>query len=176
MARAGDVNRPNWYLPSWYANMPSDRFKMEQYLSFMMGLQGMMKPPDMHVHRPFTQCRETSQGIVESNKLMARLGTIFTTSTPTRPPVAMLWSMSQNLDAQVKDMKDAYDGAGHRQKTLLCYLAAKSIQQNLQPVVEEDIADGTLSAHHKAILLPGVDYLDPAIVKALKSSRVTAAR
>jgi hypothetical protein len=168
MARARDLSRPNWYLPSWYANMPSDRFKMEQYLSFMMGLQGMMKPPDMAVHRPASACRATAQGIVESNKLMARLGTIFTTSTPTRPPVAMLWSMSQNLDAQVKDMKDAYDGAGHKGKTLLCYLAAKSIQQNLQPVVEEDIADGTLAAHHKAILLPGIDYLDPAIVKALE--------
>src|SRR5204863_5523045 len=52
--RARDLNKPAWYLPTWYEHMPSDRFRLEQYLSFMTGLQGMMKPPGQTVHRPLT--------------------------------------------------------------------------------------------------------------------------
>lgn len=167
--RMRDLQKPNWYLPAWYGGMPSDRFRLEQYLSFMNNLQGMMKPPDMTIHRPSTT-EATANGIVESNKLMARLGTIFTTMPVTRPEVAVLYSMSQNLAAQAKDMKDNYLGAGHaREKTLLAYLAAKTIHTPLFPVVEEDIMDGTLATHHKAIVLPGVDYLPHTVIQALEA-------
>ncbi len=166
--RMRDLNKPNWYLPAWYGGMPSNRFRLEQYLSFMNNLQGMAKPPDHHVHRP-SQARPTVEGVVESNKLMARLGTIFTTMSITRPPVAVLYSLSQNLSAQVKDMKDAYEGGHHaRRKTFFVYLAAKLIHQPLFPIVEEDVLDGTLAAHHKAVVLPGVNHLPPKVITALE--------
>lgn len=166
--RMRDLNKPNWYLPAWYQGMPSDRFRMEQYLSFMGNLQGMFKPPDQTVHRPST-C-PTSAGIVESNKLMGRLGTVFTTMPPTRSEVALLYSLSQCLDAQTKDMKDNYTGGKHgREKTLLPYIAGKMTHVNLFPIVDEDVIDGTLAAHHKAVLLPGINYLEPKTIAALES-------
>jgi hypothetical protein len=166
--RMRDLHKPNWYLPMWYQGMPANRFRLEQYLSFMNNLQGMAKPPDQRVHRP-SQARPTVDGVVESNKLLARLGTIFTTMPVDRPPVAVLYSLSQSLAAQVKDMKDNYEGGNHgRRKTFLVYLAGKLIHNPLFPVVEEDILDGTLAAHHKAVVLPGTNYLDPKVITALE--------
>lgn len=166
--RMRDLNKPNWYLPTWYGNIPANRFRMEQYLSFMTNLQGMMKPPDIQVHRPSET--PAADGVVESNKLMARLGTIFTTMPVTRPEVAVLYSLSQNLAAQTKDMTDNYEGGKHaRAKTLLAYLAGKQAHIPLFPIVEEDVLDGTLAAHHKAVVLPGIDYLDPKVVAALEA-------
>ena len=45
MGRARDLNKPVWYLPTWYGEN-SDDLRLEQYLSFMMNLQGMATPPD----------------------------------------------------------------------------------------------------------------------------------
>ncbi len=166
--RMRDLNKPNWYLPTWYGNMPSDRFRMEQYMSFIYNLQGMMKPPDLRVHRP-SQVEAAAEGIVESNKLMARLGTIFTTMPVTRPEAAVLYSLSQCLHNQTRDMKDAYLGGGHaRYATFLPFLAGKMIQTPLFPIVEEDILDGTLAAHHKAVVIPGVNYLPANVIGALE--------
>jgi hypothetical protein len=166
--RIRDLNKPNWYLPTWYGNIPANRFRMEQYLSFMTNLQGMMKPPDIQVHHP-SDC-PAAEGVVESNKLMARHGTIFTTMPVTRPEVAVLYSLSQNLAAQTKDMSDNYEGGKHaRTKTLLIYLASKQAHIPVFPIVEEDVLDGTLAAHHKAVVLPGIDYLDPNVVTALEA-------
>ncbi len=166
--RMRDLQRPNWYLPTWYANMPPNRFRLEQYLSFMGNLQGMMKPPDMLAHHPL-QTQGTAEGIVESNRLMGRLGTIFTTMPVTRPEVAVLYSLSHNLETQFRDMKDNYEGSGHaRQKIFLAYLAGKLIHNPLFPVVEEDVLDGTLAAHHRAVVLPGINYLEPKVIQALQ--------
>ncbi len=167
--RAGSP-RPYWYLPTWYGGMPANRFRLEQYLSFMNNLQGMMKPPDMQVHQPIRLAPQTTAGVIESNQLMARLGTIFTTMPVTRPPVAVLYSLSHNLKHQTRDMKDNYEGGGHgRKKTLLVYLAGKLAHEPVFPIVEEDILDGTLAAHHKAVVLPGIDYLDPKVITALEA-------
>src|SRR6185295_2606491 len=111
---------------------PPMRFRMEQYLSFMNNIQGMMKPPDMQIHRP-SKC-SAAEGIVESNMLMSRLGTIFTTMPVSRPPVAVLYSMSQNLITQAKDRSDNYEGGGQRNKTMFAYLTGKVIHQPLFPI------------------------------------------
>ena len=34
MARARDLGKPCWYLPTWYGNTTTDQFRLEQYLSF----------------------------------------------------------------------------------------------------------------------------------------------
>ena len=174
MGRVRDVNKPVWYMPTWYHESP-DQFRLEQYLSFMTDLQGMSKPPDMHVQNPDKSKEAT--GVVESNKLMARIGTIFTTMRPTRPEVAVLYSLSQDLGAEVHDMQDhkkvgqaAYEGGDHtRAKMLAAYIAGKMIHVPLWPVVEEDVLDGSLAANHKAVLLPGVNYLDAKVVTALEA-------
>lgn len=169
MGRARDLMKPNWYLPTWYGNMPSDRFRMEQYMSFINNLQGIAKPPPMPVQAP--DSLQTAAGIVESNKLLAKLGTIFTTMPVDRPEAAMLYSMSQNLSAQIRDMTDNYTGGKHVYKLQNLYVASKMIQTRLFPIVEEDVLDGTLAAHHKVVVLTGIDYLDPPVVKALVSYR-----
>lgn len=175
--RMRDLNKPVWYLPTWYG-MPADVFRLEQYLSFQTGVQGMAVPPDMKVFRPLGDPKDAavSEGIVESNKLMARLGTVFTHLPPRRGPVAQLYSLSQALGAEVRDMQDpaavnkaAYEGGKHsRAMTLMTYLAGKQIHVPFFPVVEEDVLDGTLARHHKAVVLPGVDTLDPKVVAALE--------
>ena len=147
MGRIRDVNKPVWYLPTWYGES-NDQFRLEQYLSFITDLQGMETPPDMRIQDPFKTI--DAEGIVESNKLMARLGTIFTTMRPTRPEVALLYSLSQDLHAEVHDMQDpkkigqaAYEGGGHvRAKMLASYLAGKMIHTPFWPIVEEDVLDG----------------------------------
>ena len=166
--RARDLSRPNWYLPEWYEGMPSDRFRLEHYLTFMNHANGLLKPPGQKIHRP-TQCT-SANGNVEANLLMLRLGTIYDTMPVTRPPVAALYSLSQCLYAQVQSgMKDNYTGGGQSAKLHILYLASKLNQIPFQPIVEEDILDGTLHAQHKAVILAGIDSLAPNVVAGLKS-------
>ncbi len=168
LARARDFARPCWYLPTWYGNTTSDEFRLEQYLSFQTNIQGMIAPPDIDPYEPNT--RPAAQGVVESNKLMARLGTIFTTMPVTRPPVALLFSLSNLLDQQTRDMKTCYSHATrHGSNIYLTYLAGKLLQQQFLAVVDEDIVDGTLSAQHKAVVLTSIDHLAPTVVAGLEA-------
>ncbi len=161
-------DKPNWYLPTWYGNEPSDRFRMEQYLSFMDNLQGMAVPPDITVQKP--ESVPASDGVVESNLLMAHLGTIFTTQPVDRGEVAVLDSLSQALDAEVRDLKvdinkASYEAGGHTRNALgLVYLASRMIQTQIYPIVEEDIVDGTLAGQYRAIVIPTVHALDPPVI------------
>jgi hypothetical protein len=166
MARARDFAKPEWYLPQWYGNQTADRFRLEQYLSFQTNVQGMMSPPDLE---PATN-PGARQGIVESNRLMQRLGPIFTTMPVTRPPVAMLYSLSQAVHAQTADMTNAnYAHAIPQGLNLpLTYLAGKVLQQQFLAVVDEDVLDGTVANEHKAIILTSLDYLDPRVIAALE--------
>jgi hypothetical protein len=168
------INKPVWYLPTWY-QQPPELYRLEQYLSFQNHLQGLCKPPGLLAHKP-SQTPE-AEAILETNTLTRRLGTIFTTMPVTRPPVAQLYSLSQNLTAQVRDMQNpnlidesAYDGGGHnRRKTIMTYLAGKAIHVPIFPIVEEDVLDGTLAAHHRVVVLPGIDTLDPKVISALEA-------
>jgi hypothetical protein len=167
IARARDLAKPEWYLPCWYSSTTADRFRMEQYLSFMTNLQGMGTPPDITVHVPSGV--KASEAVVQTNKLFQRLGTVFTTMPVTRPPVAMLYSMSQNLHAQARNMEDNYTGGGQREALVYVYLAGKVSHIPMQTVVDEDITDGTLTAHHKAVVLTAIHYLDPKVVAGLEA-------
>ena len=166
MGRLRDLNKPNWYLPTWYREMSPTLFRLEQYLSFMDNLQGMMTPPWQTVHRPTTATM--TAGVVESNKQMARLGTIFTAMPVNRPPVAMLYSLSHCLYVQARNMQEGRGGR-HAAAMHSLYLASKQIQTPFSPVVEEDILDGTLAAFHRVIVLGGIQYLDPRVVAALEA-------
>ena len=166
-ARGRDLAKPCWYLPTWYGNTTADEMRLEQYLSFQTNIQGMATPPDCD---PFQPGRVPSTpGVVESNKLMLRLGTIFTTMPVTRPPVALLYSLSTLIAAQTKNMDINYAHSDKHGQTLsYTYLAGKQMHQQFLTVVDEDILDGTLATNHKAVILPGVDYLVPEIVAALE--------
>ena len=168
MARARDWARPNWYLPCWYGNTTADEFRLQQYLSFQTNIQGLASPPGLD---PFNPSRLAgAPGIVESNKLALRLGTIFTTMPVTRPPVAMLYSLSHLIHHQATrniHMNYAHSEA-HGANLNYTYLAGKLLQYQFMTVVDEDIVDGTLAAHHKALILTSVDYLDPKVLTALK--------
>jgi hypothetical protein len=167
IARARDLLKPCWYLPTWFGGTPSERFRLEQNLSFMTNIQGMISPPEIDPFQPASS--PAAEGVVESNKLMARLGTIFTTLPVTRPPVAMLYSMSQNIHVQTGDMRANYAHDNKQgQHLLFTYLAGKILQQQFLPVVEEDVVDGTLAAHHRAIVVTSVDYLDPPVIASLE--------
>ncbi len=64
----------------------------------------------------------------------------------------------------------AYGGGDHvRAKMLAAYLAGKMVHTPLWPIVEEDVLDGSLAANHKAVLVAGINYLDPKVVTALEA-------
>jgi len=152
MALPRQLDKPTWYLPVWWSSISIDQLRLEQYLSFVTGIQGIAIPPTI------TKVNECIPAVVETNKVAARLGTIFTTPNYTRHPLAVLYSKS-----------DSYYHKEVRQPTylLMTYLASKMIQQPINVVLEEDILDGSLAASHKAIIICGVEYLDPAVVAAL---------
>jgi hypothetical protein len=167
MARARDYSRPNWYLPTWYGNTTSDQFRLEQYLSFQTNIQGMMSPPDLDPGIP--EKSKAAAGIVESNHLMGRLGTIFTTMPVTKPPVAVLYSLSNSIKKQTSDMSYSYAHASpHGRNLMFTYLAGKLLHHQFLTVLEEDVLDGTLAAEHKAIILTSLDYLAPKVIVALE--------
>lgn len=173
MGRVRDLQRPAWYLPAWDAET-TDRLRMEQYLSFAMNLQGMMIPPPIKVSRPWAE--PCTDGAVESNLLMGRLGTIFSTMPVTRPPAAVLYSLSQNLLVQSRLMQKPHDEAapgnyGHAQfaQLIALYLAHAQGQFDFFPIVEEDVVDGTLAAHHKVLVLPTVEYLPSEVVAGIEA-------
>ena len=166
-ARARDLGRPCWYLPTWYGNTNPANYRLEQYLCFMTDIQGLAKPPDMQVHNPDTTLQ--ADAIVETNKLMGRLGTIFTTMPPTRSPVAVLYSLSHLIHQQIKDRTMNYaHGDPHGVNLAYVYLAGKMIQQPMQPVVEEDILDGTVAATSRVVILTSITYLDPRVISGLE--------
>jgi hypothetical protein len=167
IARARDFDKPCWYLPTWYGNTTSDEFRAEQYLAFQTNIQGLNSPPDIDPFDPAS--KPAAQGVVESNKLAARLGPIFNHLPVTRPPVAMLFSLSHFLDKQSKDRSVNYSHAeDHGSNLYFTYLAGKLMQQQFLTVVDEDIVDGTLAAHHKAVILTSIDFLAPEVVTALE--------
>ncbi|HEY8666878.1 MAG TPA: hypothetical protein VIL86_09445, partial [Tepidisphaeraceae bacterium] len=167
MARARTFDKPNWYLPCWYADEPADSFRMQQYLSFQTNVQGMETPPDIDPFAP--QAHVTSQGVVESNHIFKRLGTVFTTMAVTRPPVAMLYSLSDVIHYQPQDMSKAYTHEMPQGQHIgFTYLAGKLLQQQFLFVVDEDIVDGTLARNHKAVVLSCISYLDPKVVTGLE--------
>jgi hypothetical protein len=166
MARARDFTKPCWYLPTWYGNTTADQFRLEQYLSFQTHLQGMMAAPDCE---PAVN-GVPRQGIVESNQLLKKLGPIFTTTSPTKPPVALLYSLSQAIHTQSQNPSKNYlHEIPHGKNMSLVYLAAKLLQQQFLTVLDEDVRDGTLASDHKAVILTSVDYLDPDVIKGLES-------
>ena len=164
--RARNFTRPNWYLPTWYGNTTTENVRLEQYLSFQTNIQGSISPPDLDPSRNATG----RQGMVESNRLMSRLGTIFTTMLPSRGPVGVLYSLSDLLDEQTKDPVNVNYAhqAPHGIALGYTYLACKLIHQGFQIVLDEDIQDGTLAMNYKAIILPGITYLDPAVIVGLE--------
>jgi hypothetical protein len=167
-ARARDLARPNWYLPCWYGSTTSDELRLEQYLAFQTNIQGLMTPPEIDPWQP--DKLKAAQGTVESNHLMARLGTIFTTMRVTRPPVAVLFSLSQMIHTQTQDRHINYaHETEHGRKLVFTYLAGKLLQQQFMPVLDEDVRDGTLAAEHRALILTSIDYLDPEVIAGIEA-------
>jgi len=169
-ARIRDTEKPYWYLPSW-GNLPSDRMRMEQYLSFMSNLQGMGTHPGTTMQNP-AGLPNTADGVVESNKVMTRLGTIFTTMPATQPEAAVLFSLS-NAENQPEEFQNSVfggGGGGHlSQKNFACFIAGKLMHIPLTLAVEEDLLDGSAVTRYKALILPGVSYLEPNVLRALEA-------
>lgn len=166
MARARDRWKPCWYLPTWYGGMLADRLRLEQYLSFQTHLHGRIPPPDNDPFEPETT--PAAQGIVEANRGLGRLGCIFHAMPPERPHVAMLYALSNVIHRQTQDRKINYaHEVPHFQGLVLSYLACKLIQQPIWPLLEEDVLDGSLEAH-RVLLLPSLDYVDPAVLGVLE--------
>ena len=153
MAMPRQLDKPTWYLPGWgeYTNA---QVRQEQYLSFITGIQGLAQPPMVRLKSP------GFEAIKETNQVAQRLGTIFAKPAFTRQDVTMLFSKSNVFYCHL---------GPNRQFEATCevYAAAKLLQVPISVILEEDILDGTLAASHKAVMIAGVDYLDPAVVDAL---------
>ncbi len=116
--RMRQCGKPDWYLPNWGNTAHDELYRLEQYLCFMNDLQGLAKSPDPVMNNPYAAA--SSPSVVETNKLGLRLGTIFNTMPPTRGEVAVLYPLSQCLDAQINSgMKDNYLGGGLTRGRLL---------------------------------------------------------
>ena len=63
VARARDLVKPCWYLPTWFGGTPAERFRLEQYLSFMTNIQGMISPPEIDPFQPASS--PAAEGVVE---------------------------------------------------------------------------------------------------------------
>jgi hypothetical protein len=175
LARAHDLGKDCWYLPTWYGATSGDTFRLEQYLAFQTGLQGLMTPPELDPAAPAKV--RAAQAVVESNHLLGRLGTVLTTMPVTRPSVAMLYSLSQAIHTQAGDRTLNYAHAMPQGRGLpFTYLAGKLTQQQFLPVLDEDVLDGTLAANHKAVILTGLDYLDPRVIAALEQFAAAGGR
>jgi hypothetical protein len=167
-ARPRDLAKPNWYLPTWFGSTTTDQFRLEQYLCFQCALQGLISPPEIDPGATPEQSI-AAQGLVESNHLLQRLGPIFNTMAPTRPPVALLFSLSQCIHAQALDRKVCYaHETPHGRNLPLVYLAGKLRQHHFLPLLDEEVCDGTLAAHHRAIILTSLDYLDADVIAGLE--------
>ena len=149
------MDKPTWYLPEWYAMSP-EAFREEHNLSFVTGIQGIATPPGLNASSA------AAPGIAECNRRYAWLGTVFAKPAYTRQPLALLYSKS-NIEY--------LHGAPNTQLNPLvfAYMATKLLQQPMTAVLDEDVLDGTLAASHRAVLLTGVAYLDPAVANALAS-------
>jgi hypothetical protein len=166
MARARDQWKPCWYLPCWYGNTTSDQFRLEQYLAFQTGIQGMICPPDLEpAINPSARA-----GIVESNQLMKRLGPILTTMRTTKSPVAMLYSLSAATHDQIAShgKKNAVHEMRQGHNLTYTYLAGKLMQLPFDTVLDEDVRDGSVAADRKALIVTSVDYLDPKVARNLE--------
>ena len=157
-------DQPMWYLPTWFVSS-SENTRLQQYHSFMMNVQGLATPPWPNIHDPWAA---PAEGYIEANYTMTRLGTVFSTMPVMRAPVALLRSPSQVFDAQTKDFRTIHSGKGHTTELFRLQLACSLNQIYAQPVVEEDILDGTLAAHYQVIVLTAIDYLEPKVVAALE--------
>lgn len=147
------LDKPTWYLPGW-GEYTSEQVRLEQYMSFITGIQGLSQPP---------MVRATSRGapaIKETNQVAARLGTIFAKPAYTGQAVAVLYSKS-----------NAYflSKTPNRQPACLAevYMVTRLMQTPISAILDEDILDGTLAGKHKAVIVTGVDYLDAGVIAAL---------
>ena len=156
------MDKPTWYLPEWF-DMTSENWRAEHYTCFATGIQGLCTPPQT----PWDATRQhCTDGIIETNKVMARLGTIFARPAITRAEVAILYSKSAAFYALAKNKADRDNEQYEKQAQV--YLATKTTQYPVTVVLDEDIVDGTLAASHKAVVVTGIHYLDPAVKAGLE--------
>jgi len=156
MALPRQLDKPTWYLPDWFvATDPG--LRLETAMSFITGIQGIAIPPGMKPFDPPSE--QATQAIVEWNRIQSQLGSIFARPDYTRQPLAILYSKS-NAYYQ-KQLKQVW-------QLQIAYLASKMIQQPINVVLDEDIIDGGICAN-KAVILSGIEYLDPAVKAALET-------
>ena len=151
------MDKPTWYLGDWgvYSN---EQIRLEHYLSFMAGIQGIAGGPSMGVDSIGAQAG------VETNKTMARLGTIFAKPDYTRQDVGILYSKSDLTHAtRSKDFLSTRDAIGE------LYTATRLLQYPITGVLEEDLLDGSASAHYKVIMMSDIQYLDPDVITAMEA-------
>ena len=170
MGHARDTQKPYWCLPIWNAGSPSGYYRLEQYSHFHDRPAGDGDQPVLQLCQPARKVPE-SDGLFESNYLMSHFGTVFTTMPAEHQQVALLWSLDNNLYHAAECINTDFSKATGRNsivKLNKTYLAGKMLHIPFDPVVDQDILDGTVAANHKVILLVGIDYLDAKIISALE--------
>jgi len=132
-----------------YGNMPPDRFRLEQCLSFMTNLQGMITPPDMEPARNPTTPQGSSKPTASFQQPRPHLNHM----ARHQAAVAILYSLSYAIhhpDAEHGEELPAPDAA--RPCLPIVYMAGKVTQYQYAFVVEEDVLDGR-SPRSQAVIL-----------------------
>ncbi len=169
MGHARDTQKPYWCLPMWSAGVSPGFYRLGQYSMFLTDLQGMDINPYYSYATPSKE--PESDALFESNYLMTHFGTVFTTMPAEHQQVALLWSLDNYLYHAAEFIKGDYSKAIGRNaiyKLDKTYLAGKMLHIPLDPVVDQDIQDGTVAANHKVLLLVGIDYLDAKVISTLE--------
>jgi hypothetical protein len=165
LGRVRELHKPAWYMPTFDTSLRPAVARTEHYQTFLLHGEGVMVPLWQDLPSRIT----SADGLAEVNHALRRLGPIFDTLPLSRPPAAVLYSVSQCLGAQARDMTDGYDGGQHKRSLYYVCMAARLAQLPLEPIVEEDVLDGTLARTHKLVILPAITYLDGKVVAALEA-------
>jgi len=176
MSYCRDRHKPAWYLPTFHGNLRSAHLRVEHYLSYILGARGVMIVrwgDDKQGGVPYTWDSTAGEpactaALVESNKVLQKVGPVWDHVERARYPAGMLYSISNQLYCQARDMTDNYDGGPHKWALLMLYYASRRGQMPLEPVMDEDVLDGTLGAHFKALVVAGVTHIEPKVVAALE--------
>jgi len=153
MAMPRQLDKPTWYLPGW-GKYTANQVRQEQYMTFITGVQGFAQPPD------FRAADASAEAVRETNHVAMKLGTIFVKPAYTRQDVTMLFSKSSVFYGHIGNNRQF-------EAVTEVYMATKLMQVPISVILEEDILDGSLAASHKAVIVTGVEYLDPAVIDAL---------
>lgn len=153
--RARDRSRPAVCLPE---TSPRDAgaWQLERNLAFASGGTAVVAAPivaeqaaadPLAAQPPSVIPARLLETVTASNKLAARLGTVFTAMPAARASIAVL------IPPNGGELRE-------EQRILMLWLAARTLQHRVDFVTPDDVVDGVVARHHKVLIVATSGPLD----------------